>query len=47
MMPRPWTAEAGESRVKEVLKEAFELLKMGWEKDEFALKQSVVGPLMD
>ena len=47
MMPRPWTAEVGEGRVKEVLEEGFELLKMGWEKDELALKQSIVGVLMD
>jgi hypothetical protein len=47
MMPRPWTAESGESRVKEVLEEGFELLKMGWEKDELALKHSIVGVLMD
>lgn len=47
MMPRPWTAESGEAGVKEVLEEGFELLKMGWEKDELALKRSVVGVLMD
>jgi hypothetical protein len=47
MMPRPWGAESGEGRVKEVLKEGFELLEMGWEKDELALKHSVVGILMD
>ncbi|GAB7322023.1 hypothetical protein MBLNU13_g03076t2 [Cladosporium sp. NU13] len=43
----PWTAESGEAGVKEVLEEGFELLKMGWEKDELALKRSVVGVLMD
>lgn len=47
MMPRPWGAECGEGRVKEVLEEGFELLKMGWEKDELALTPSVVGVLMD
>ena len=38
---------AGESRVKEVLEEGFALLKMGWEKDELALKHSIVGVLLD
>ncbi|KAM0709734.1 hypothetical protein Q7P35_003774 [Cladosporium inversicolor] len=47
IMPMAWQAEAGESKVKEVLEEGFELLKMGWEKDELALKQSIVGVLMD
>jgi hypothetical protein len=47
MMPRPWGAEKGETRVKEVLQEGFELLKMGWEKDQLALKHSVVGVLLD
>lgn len=47
MMPRPWTAERGEARVKEVLEEGYDLLKMGWEKDELALKRSIMGALMD
>lgn len=47
MMPRPWTAEKGEGRVKEVLEEGFELLKMGWERDNLALRHSVVGVLME
>jgi predicted Ser/Thr protein kinase len=45
-MPMAWEAEIGESQVKEVLEEGFELLKMGWEKDELALKHSIVGSLM-
>ena len=47
MMPRPWGAECGEGRGKEILEEGFELLKMGWERNELALKHSVVGVLMD
>lgn len=47
VMPRPWTAEKGEGRVKEVLEQGFELLKMGWEKDENSLRRSIVGVLMD
>jgi hypothetical protein len=46
-MPMAWQAEIGESKVKEVLGEGFELLKMGWEKDEVALKHSIVGALLD
>ena len=42
VMPRPWTAERGEGSVKEVLKEGFEPLKIGWEKDELALKRSIL-----
>ena len=47
IMPMAWQAEIGESKVKEVLEEGSELLKMGWEKDELALKHSIVGVLMD
>jgi hypothetical protein len=47
IMPMAWSAEVGEARVKEVLEEGFALLKMGWEKDELALKHSIVGTLMD
>lgn len=47
MMPRPWTAEKGEGRVREVLEEGFGLLKMGWEKDDAGLRHSVVGVLID
>lgn len=46
-MPMAWQAEIGESKIKEVLQESFELIKMGWAKDELALKQSIVGDLMD
>ena len=44
--PRAWTAEVGDDKLKQVVAEGFELLKVGWEKDEVALRQSVVGPLM-
>lgn len=47
IMPMAWQAEIGENKVKEVLEEGFELLKMGWEKDELALKHSIVGVLME
>jgi hypothetical protein len=47
IMPRAWIAEGSENKVKEVLEEGFQLLKMGWEKDELALKHSIVGVLMD
>lgn len=47
IMPKVWTAESGEDRVKRVLEEGFELLRMGWEKDEAALKHAIVGDLMD
>jgi aminoglycoside phosphotransferase (APT) family kinase protein len=47
MMPRAWTAEAGEGKVKVALQQGFELLKFGWEKDEAALKGSIVGALME
>jgi len=47
IMPTAWKGMAGESRVKEVLEEGFALLKMGWEKDELALKHSIVGVLLD
>jgi len=47
MMPRPWTAEEGEGKVKEVLEQGFGLLKMGREKDENSLRRSIVGVLMD
>jgi hypothetical protein len=47
IMPKVWTIEVGESRVKEVLVEGFDLLKMGWERDDVALRNSVVGALMD
>jgi aminoglycoside phosphotransferase (APT) family kinase protein len=47
MMPRAWKAEAGEGKVKAVLREGFELLKIGWERDEAALRKSVVGVLME
>lgn len=47
IMPTAWKAEVGESRIKEVLEEGLELLRMGWEKDELALKRSIVGFLMD
>lgn len=46
IMPKAWIAETDDTRIKEVLEEGFKLLKMGWEKDELALKHSVVGPLM-
>jgi hypothetical protein len=46
-MPTAWNAEVGESKIKEVLEEGSELLKIGWEKDELALKRSIVGVLMD
>jgi hypothetical protein len=47
IMPRLWTTEKGEGRVKEVLEQGFEFLKMGWEKDETSLRRSIVGVLMD
>lgn len=47
MMPRAWTAEVGEEKVKKLLREGFDLLKMGWENDEAALKNSIVRELMD
>lgn len=47
IMPMAWQAEIVENKVKEVLEEGFELLKMGWEKDELALKHSIVGVLME
>lgn len=47
MMPKAWTAEAGEEKVKKLLREGFDLLKMGWENDEAALKNSIVRELMD
>jgi hypothetical protein len=47
IMPMAWRVEIGESKVREALQEGFELLKMGWEKDELALKHSIVGALMD
>ena len=47
IMPTAWKAEVDESKIKEVLEEGFELLRMGWEKDELALKNSIVGILMD
>lgn len=47
IMPMAWQAEIGEVKAKEVVEEGFALLKMGWEKDELALKQSIVGVLMD
>jgi hypothetical protein len=46
-MPTAWKGEVGESKIKEVLEEGSELLKIGWEKDELALKRSIVGVLMD
>lgn len=46
IVPQVWTAEAGDSKTKGVVKEGFELLKMGWEQDELALKQSAVGTLI-
>jgi predicted Ser/Thr protein kinase len=46
-MPTAWKAEVDESKIKEVLEEGFELLRMGWEKDELALKRSIVGVLVD
>lgn len=46
IVPQVWTAEVGGGRVKEVVNEGFELLKMGWEKDDSILKHSIVGPLM-
>jgi aminoglycoside phosphotransferase (APT) family kinase protein len=47
MMPRAWKAEAGEGKVKAVLQQGFELLKIGWERDEAALRKSIVGVLME
>lgn len=46
-MPTAWKAEVGKSKIREVLEEGSELLKIGWEKDELALKRSIVGILMD
>ena len=47
VMPQVWTAEVGDEKVKEVVEEGFGLLKMGWEKDEVALKRSAAGPLIE
>lgn len=47
MAPIAWSAEAGDDKVKEVVAEGIELLKMGWEKDSVTLKQSVVGSLLE
>jgi hypothetical protein len=46
MMPRAWTAESSEEKVKTALERGFELLKIGWERDEAALRSSIVGVLM-
>lgn len=46
MMPRAWTAESSEEKVKTALERGFELLKIGWERDEAALSNSIVGVLM-
>jgi len=40
-------AGKGEGKVKEALKQGFELLKIGWEKDENSLRRSIVGVLID
>jgi aminoglycoside phosphotransferase (APT) family kinase protein len=47
MMPRAWKSEAGEEKVRVALQQGFELLKIGWERDEVALRESVVGVLME
>ena len=47
MMPRAWKAETGEEKVKAALQQGFELLKMGWERDEAGLRNSIVGVLME
>ena len=47
MMPRAWTAESGEEKVKFALQQGFELVKIGWERDEVALRASIVGVLME
>jgi len=47
MMPRAWTEEAGKEKVEAALQQGFELLKIGWERDEAALRKSIVGALME
>ena len=47
IMPRAWMAEVGEEKVKAALQQGFELLKIGWERDEAALRKSIVGVLME
>jgi aminoglycoside phosphotransferase (APT) family kinase protein len=47
IMPRAWMAEVGEEKVQAALQQGFELLKIGWEKDEAALRKSIVGVLME
>lgn len=47
IMPRAWTADYGEEKVRLALQRGFELLKIGWERDEAALRKSIVGVLME
>ena len=46
IMPRAWSNEANPERIKEIVKVGAELIRIGWEKDEAALRESVVGSLM-
>ena len=47
IMPRAWMPEFGETKVRLALEQGFELLKIGWERDEAALRKSIVGVLME
>ncbi|CAG8617461.1 4915_t:CDS:2 [Scutellospora calospora] len=43
IMPRAWTAEYGEEKVGLALQQGLELLKIGWKRDEAALRKSIDG----
>lgn len=46
IMPMAWSSEASPEQVSAAAEEGREFVRMGWEKDEEALRKSVVNPLM-
>lgn len=46
IMPRAWASEAAAEEIAGAAAEGREFVRMGWERDEVALRRSVLSPLM-
>lgn len=46
IMPRAWASEGSPEQIKNAAAEGREFVRMGWERDEEALRRSVLAPLL-
>ena len=46
MMPKAWASEATPDRIKDVVAEGVELIRLGWTRDDAGLRRSIVSSLV-